>query len=337
VTREVNPSREAVHKYRSCRLSDTGLAKRNNGDFAAFIEPVKLSMLEQSGCLYVVADGTGSTKQGERTSQYAVERVLTEYYQMPDISPGERLRRVIHRVNDEVIGLAAENAANPMRSALLAAVIHNHHLAVCSVGSSRAFLIREGRAQQINQILDPMEENLDANSEQMRSRIEDSSEAQGLGSLHPVTVDAYENIPLFAGDVLLLCTDGLTRYISDEQLPVFVSTGTPEVICRRLVDFANVAGGEDNTTVLVVKIDIATLAGVNYLPAPVEDGLEQNEDPPALMLGLPSTDISVPIPAHERGEERPVFSVSREVLALAAAVGVMTVICMVLALLVVLR
>ena len=91
--------------------SDIGIKRKNNEDSVGCYEPVESGQLQDSGCLYVVADGLGGHEYGERASRLAVDTLLTHYYDAPHISPDKRIRDLIQQVNQGLIAFSKKNLA----------------------------------------------------------------------------------------------------------------------------------------------------------------------------------------------------------------------------------
>jgi serine/threonine protein phosphatase PrpC len=244
-------------RVESASLSNIGRKRKNNEDFVASFEPTDPKEQQESGCLYVVADGVGGAARGERASEYAAGQVLYEYFQHPEIEPGERLRHVMARVNSE-INAFAENNNTRMATTLVAAVVRDAFLTVANVGDSRAYLIRGGETQQITQDHSLVGELLRSGSltekEAQQSKVKNTL-SRSLGGDQSVTVDIFRDIPLLPGDMIVLCTDGLTRYALREDISQITSQGSPKEIAAELVSFANRSGGGDNITVIVIAFD----------------------------------------------------------------------------------
>jgi len=208
-------------------------------DAFALFEPTSLEELSASGSIYIVADGVGGTRRGERASQYASEKIRYEYYKYPEIEPGERLRRIMRQVGNEIYQHAHQGEQiTSMATTAVVAVVRGNVLTVANVGDSRAYLIRGGRAQQITR----------------DHIIKKNQLSRSLGGESDVLVDVFEDILLRPGDKILLCSDGLSRYATDEDLARLIAEGTPKAIVDRLIDFANSQGGADNISVILIAV-----------------------------------------------------------------------------------
>jgi protein phosphatase len=224
----------------------------------------------------------GGAAKGERASQFAAQKVLFDYYQpsepdpdLPDqpvlIEPLGYLRAILQRVNEEIYDYAFQNEMR-MATTIVAAVVREGFLYVANVGDSRAYLTRDGIAKQINRdhslVGELVEHGEMTESEAMASSIKNRL-TRSLGGDPDVVVDTYEPLRLQNGDTILLCTDGLTRYASKEVIANMTSTGTPEEIAHRCVEFANDSGGADNISAVVIAYQPAWAASeLSTIPIP---------------------------------------------------------------------
>lgn len=243
--------------------SDVGQQRTNNEDCFRIVQALNL---------FVVSDGMGGEAHGEIASAMAVETVVKTCMGEETVAvtasaerqPGwsdqtTRLFNAAHLAN-KIIYQSAE--ANPeqqgMGATLTAAWINEEKLSVVHVGDSRVYLLRSGLLQQLTS-----DHSLVA--EQVRRGILTAAEAEhselqsvllrALGTQPEVEVDAEEHI-LFPGDILLLCTDGLTRMVGEQKIAVTLqSESDPNRAAEKLVALANENGGADNVTVVVVHME----------------------------------------------------------------------------------
>lgn len=224
-----------------CGLSHPGRKRENNEDSVGYFAPVELADIRSSGDLYLVADGVGGAAKGEKASLFAVEKVLHDYFQSPTVEPGERLRKALRQAGNEIYDYAEfRSDQGPMATTMVAAVVFGRQLIVASVGDSRAYLIRGGVARQITE---------DHTDPGRRNRL-----IRSLGGERDVEVDIFDDVTLKPGDKVLLCSDGLTRYAHSAEISELSVEGSAEQIVKRLIDFANAAGGADNITALLIVV-----------------------------------------------------------------------------------
>jgi serine/threonine protein phosphatase PrpC len=181
----------------------------------------------------------------------------------------KRLESAVHLANDRICFSAQEHPEQRgMGATVTAAWIAGARLSIAHVGDSRAYLLRAGSLQQLTSdhslvaeqvrrgILTPVE----AERSEMQSVL-----LRALGANAKIEVDAEEHI-LFPRDILLLCSDGLTRMVTDPEIAGTLQAETdPEKAARRLIDFANEGGGQDNITVIVVRVGSNSTSWLSWL------------------------------------------------------------------------
>lgn len=241
--------------------SDIGRKRENNEDFVGARAPQNARQADESGWLYVVADGLGGHKFGERASQHVVRVLLNGYYVAPQEPPDQRLRRLIQQANDQIYQEAKRTLQEGERMAttVVAAAIRKGKLYLAHVGDSRAYLIRDKRIYRLTRDHSVVGEMVrsgalteeEARTSKLRNRL-----TRSVGARPEVEVEVSEPIPLQPGDLILLCTDGLTQYATDRDL-LAAAYGEPQEIVERLIAFANAHGGSDNITVAAIRYDKA--------------------------------------------------------------------------------
>lgn len=248
-------------------LTDVGRARTRNQDTLRVCEPNDRSTLSRSGRLYIVADGAGGVggaMAGRVASRYAAAKVQELYYRSTRGSVGDRLRAAIEQTSDEFRQhLERPGRMKQMATTLVAAGVRGNHLTIANVGDSRAYLARGDTIQQVTEdhslvaglLADGVITPEEAAEHPQRNVLLSS-----LGSApDEPRVDIYTR-RLQPGDAVLLCTDGLTRYTSDDQLLALLSEEPEDQAAQRLIDFANAAGGSDNVTVAVLRATRASRA-----------------------------------------------------------------------------
>ncbi len=219
--------------------------------------------------LYIVSDGMGGHAKGEVASRLAVEAVAREVRHQRALveavahqaAPAEALVQLIEaavqaagRLIHDQAGAAPEQTG--MGCTLTALVVAGSRAAMAHVGDSRLYLLRDGKLEQLSQdhtyLAEMKRKGLDAD-EGLAKRFGHIL-SRALGSQAAVEVDtlAFETVP---GDRLLLCSDGITRYVPDEDALVARLAGDdPDLVAEALVGFANESGGADNSTAVVIQV-----------------------------------------------------------------------------------
>jgi len=248
-------------------LTDIGLLREENQDHLGDFEPENAS--RALGRLLIVADGVGGHRGGRVASGMAVEAIADAYYRIENddtlpsgSSPAieQRIARSFREANDRIFAKAQQDpAVHGMASTCTALVLYAGKAFVGHLGDSRAYLVRDGRIQQLTTDHSLVQERVDAgllSPEEARTHADRNIITRSLGfepEIDPEIVSPP--IVMQAGDRFILSTDGLHGVISDELIAETVSRCDPEEACRRLVDAANASGGPDNITVQVVSVE----------------------------------------------------------------------------------
>jgi serine/threonine protein phosphatase PrpC len=244
-------------------------AGTDTGCVRAINEDVYLSRAEQG--LFVVCDGMGGSEGGEVASQMALDAILEQLNSdssgafAPAPSDAQRylphtsrLAAAVRRSNQVIYRQAQQDSRHAeMGTTIVGVWIKDHIASVAHVGDSRAYLWHDDA-------LDPLTRDHSFVEAQVCAGLLDReaslrSEQQNillrvLGREPEIDVDLSE-VPVQPGDYLLLCSDGLTRMVSDETLATAIfELRDPQRICDHLIDAANRNGGADNVTVVVVEV-----------------------------------------------------------------------------------
>ena len=244
--------------------TDVGRVRSNNEDCFRLVQPLNL---------FVLSDGMGGEAHGEIASALAVETVV-KYCMDADSNASmplygnppaalsaqtKRLMSAVHLANRNIYKSAQEHPEQAGMGATLTALwISGDALSIAHVGDSRAYLLRNGSLQQLTN-----DHSLVA--EQVRRGIISASEAEqsemqsvllrALGTQAEVEVDSEEQA-LFPRDLLLLCSDGLTRMVTDPEIAgTLQAEMDPQKAAERLIALANETGGIDNISVIVIRLE----------------------------------------------------------------------------------
>ncbi len=235
--------------------TDVGKVRDHNEDFV-LIPEVSEAERNSKGRLFIVADGMGGYQAGEVASEMAARTVAQRYYADPSDDPSTRLRNAVQAANAEVHLQAQGNVARTgMGTTMVAAALIGQKAYIASVGDSRAYVVHNGRLDQITQDHSFVGEQVRAGiltKEQARLHPQRNVITRALGSQPTVSVDTFSG-DLSDGDVLVMCTDGLTGHVPDEQIRDTVLELPPEQAVPRLIQTANEGGGSDNITLIVLR------------------------------------------------------------------------------------
>jgi PPM family protein phosphatase len=226
--------------------TDTGRQRRDNEDNAYARPPV-----------FVVADGMGGAQAGEVASKIAIE---TFEQGLPDgENPEERLAQRVREANREIYARSrAEHESAGMGTTLTAAYLDETSVAIAHVGDSRAYLFRDGTLQRLTRdhsLVDELVRHGKLTEAQAAEHPQRSIITRALGPEPEVEVDTW-TYPARPGDVLLLCSDGLTSMISEGLVTeILASHETLDLAADALIRQANEAGGRDNITVVLFRVE----------------------------------------------------------------------------------
>ncbi|MEM7581843.1 MAG: Stp1/IreP family PP2C-type Ser/Thr phosphatase [Acidobacteriota bacterium] len=221
--------------------------------------------------VYIVADGMGGHNHGEIASQIAVESIrdfiissmdndgtLPIGYDSSLHQHSNHLKRSIHTAHDHVLEAIREDGALLGMGTTVVGAMHKEKVvAIAHVGDSRGYRLRDGHLELLTQDHTWVNEQVVAgylSEEQAKSHPLKNVVTRALGGDSDIVVDVTET-EARGGDLFLLCSDGLTTMLSDEEIHErLVAESTLEDIGRRLIQDANARGGFDNVTVVLFKI-----------------------------------------------------------------------------------
>ncbi len=242
--------------------TDVGCVRQNNEDNFGY---------DTRQGIFVVCDGMGGMAAGEVASKLAVDTVLMYFrdctdgnYPMADAAPegvsdrARALASAIQRANAAVHDASqSEPGRAGMGSTIVAALVKGEFFSIAHVGDSRIYLIRDGTIQQLTNdhslVMEQVRRGLMTLAEARASDMQNII-IRALGSDKNVEPDLDDQMAR-PGDILLLCSDGLTRHLPDESLLELI-TNAPglEQACEALVQGAKDAGGDDNITCLLLRM-----------------------------------------------------------------------------------
>ncbi len=237
---------------RSFSMTDIGKRRKLNQDFV-------FDSIEQVGALpnlFLVADGMGGHRAGDFASRCAVETVVEEVRRSGRVMAENVLEEAIRKAHGEILQRAGEDERlTGMGTTLVAASVRDHVLTVANVGDSRLYVIgREIR--QITRDHSLVEEMVRAGAldkSAARSHPEKNIVTRAIGGGENAEADFF-TVLLQEGDLILLCSDGLTNMLEDEEIAsICREEGTLEERAERLIEAANAHGGLDNIAVILVE------------------------------------------------------------------------------------
>jgi serine/threonine protein phosphatase PrpC len=237
---------------RAAASTDVGLRRQANED--------RYAMAPDLG-LYLVADGMGGHQAGQVASEMAAEAAIRaiQALQGSTVSPAEKLRHAVACSNREIHTAAVRDSElSGMGTTLVAILVTEERMALAHVGDSRAYLVRAGRIRCLtddHSVVGELLRRQQITEADAREHPHRHVLTRALGVRETAVPDLAELTPQ-AGDLVLMCSDGLTAHLQDDEiLGLVVDQDDPQLACEALVNTANQRGGVDNITVLIVRYD----------------------------------------------------------------------------------
>jgi protein phosphatase len=249
---------------KSFSVTDIGRKRKMNQDFV-FNSDKPVGNLPN---LYIVADGMGGHNAGDYASRFTVDYVTSAVAEAADDNPGRVLENAVRDANRELRSIAARDPSLfGMGTTFVAAVVSRNRLLAANVGDSRLYILREpSHIRQVTVDHSLVEEMVRAGKltrREARLVPDRNIITRAVGAEDNITVDLFRE-ELMDGDILLLCSDGLTTMLEDEQIAEIVfSYRSLEKAADRLIYEANMAGGKDNISVILVNpFDTGSCSGL---------------------------------------------------------------------------
>jgi len=250
------------------QLSDPGRVRDHNEDFVGYTAPDDERRAGTHGWLFALADGVGGHDRGEVASRLAVESVLDGFRKAArNESLNALLPRLVQAANAKVFetALSATPGGSNMATTMVACALRYDRAIVSHAGDSRCYLVRQGYAAAITR-------DHTFSSEQLKMGVVTAGEAgrsqiahvlsRALGSHMFLSVDTSEQ-QIFAGDVLLLCSDGLHNSVTSEDIGRMAGHGAPlDSAAVALVELAKERDGSDNISVQLIRVRTVERVGM---------------------------------------------------------------------------
>lgn len=233
-------------------ITDTGVTREMNQDYY-FATDTNLGNLPN---LFIVADGMGGHKAGDYASRHTIERVVASISRNSSEEPVTIIQEAISKANELLVAESNEDETKSgMGTTLVITTLVGDKLIVANVGDSRLYVISD-MVRQITRdhsLVDEMVRLGELNPSEARSHPDKNIITRAIGAQKNVKADFFE-VELAKDDYVLMCTDGLTNMVRDEEiLDIVRSEKEPEAIAHKLVRMANNNGGRDNITVTIIK------------------------------------------------------------------------------------
>ena len=238
---------------KSYAITDIGRKRQLNQDFI-YLSETPIGNLPN---VFIVADGMGGHNAGDYASRYAVETVVEEIGASFEKNPVKIMGRAIDKANAMIRQRAREDVSlNGMGTTMVIATCMGRYLDVANVGDSRLYVVHENRIEQVTQDHSLVEEmvrmgGIDRAS--ARNHPDKNIITRAIGARDYIEADFF-NLELQTGDMILLCSDGLTNMIEDDIIYRILTNGRSlKNRVEELVETANQNGGKDNISVIVIE------------------------------------------------------------------------------------
>jgi serine/threonine protein phosphatase PrpC len=250
------------------QVSHPGSVRDHNEDYLGYVQPSSTEETRSHGWLFALADGVGGQDCGEVASSLAVDALLAGFRKANGSEPlTALLPRLIQTANTQVFeaGLSAAASRAPMATTIVACALRFDRVTVAHAGDSRCYLVRQGYAV-------PLTRDHTFSNEQVRLGLVTSREAakaetshvlsRALGNEMFLTVDTSEH-QIFAGDVLVLCSDGLHHSVgADDIARLTADQPALDRTANDLIALANERDGSDNISVQLIRVRSVERVGI---------------------------------------------------------------------------
>ena len=235
-------------------LTDVGRKRKLNEDFVC----ARTEAVGNLSNFFIVADGMGGHKAGDRASKETVEMMLEKISTVKNTDPKVILREALEIANRKVfMDSGASEDLEGMGTTVVAATIQDGKLYAMNVGDSRLYLISGDQIRQVtmdHSLVEEMVRQGVLKRENARNHPKKNIITRAVGVGPTVEPDFFEE-ELKAGDKILMCSDGLSNMLEDEELRKIVdSVGSLEDKAKLMIDAANGNGGKDNISVVLIEI-----------------------------------------------------------------------------------
>jgi len=246
------------HCLEYAALSDIGLRRSNNQDSYKVVLAGDQADFQQRGHLFIVADGMGAHAAGELASKMATDVIPLDYRKLVDQSPAEAILSALVDANRQI---HTRGQASPefrgMGTTATALLLLPVGALLAHVGDSRAYRLRGNRIEQLtfdHSLVWEMKASGQMPEGEVPAFIPKNIITRSLGPNPAVHVDVEGPYPVAAGDTFLLCSDGLSGQVTDDEIGLILNCLPPNEAAQALIDVACLRGGPDNITVTVARV-----------------------------------------------------------------------------------
>ena len=233
-------------------VTDAGVVREMNQDYY-FSSDTAVGNLPN---LFIVADGMGGHKAGDYASRYTIERVVASVSRNTGEEPIAIMKEAINKANELLVAESREDESKSgMGTTLVIGTIIGNKLFVANIGDSRLYVVGQNMRQitRDHSLVDEMVRLGEINADEARNHPDKNIITRAVGTSDHVEADFFE-VEITADDTILLCTDGLTNMVRDDEiLDIIKKYDNAQAATMQLVKEANANGGRDNITVMIIK------------------------------------------------------------------------------------
>ncbi len=238
----------------SFAITDIGVKRQVNQDYIYYVE----NSIGSFPNLFIVADGMGGHKAGDYASRTCVDCVADSIKNSQRKTPISIFEEAINNANRQVLMDAKSNSEyEGMGTTFVSAVIIENILYVANIGDSRLYIINDDGIKQVTQdhsLVEEMIQNGEIERKESRLHPNKNIITRALGTSEEVAADYFE-VELKKDDVVLLCSDGLSNMMEDEDIMYVVRRYSQlSTAGSKLIEKANACGGKDNISIILIRI-----------------------------------------------------------------------------------
>ena len=249
------------------RRTHPGKTREENEDSLLCLTLSRIEQgVSQPAGLFAIADGMGGHAMGDLASSLAIQTIVqkasSELASLQNLTPEEYISWLKDAVQAANLTLfeSRQKADNDMGSTLVCALLLGNQAYLAHLGDSRIYLLRDKSIQQLtsdHSLVQQLVTNGQISRDEARFHPQRNVILQSLGEKAQAEADIYTQ-ELLPGDRLLLCSDGLSGMLDDQKIRIIIhESQSPQVACDYLIDAANLAGGEDNISIILVEVILA--------------------------------------------------------------------------------
>lgn len=252
-----NEQENSVLSYHAIAITDTGCVRDHNEDAVRFVRPAEETVRENMGCLAIVADGMGGHTSGEVASAIAIDTISEAYYEKHR-DPIKALESASSKANKLIWQTAgSDNKLQGMGTTCTAVAIVREKLYILHIGDSRIYLYKNGQLTQLSEDHTYVQELIKSGqitSDEARNHPDNNILTKSLGTAKDRKCDVFLSQHIFEPtDKLLLCSDGLYEYFSEDELIEYLSQPDLKEIAEELKEIVLEQGAHDNFSILLIE------------------------------------------------------------------------------------